>query len=394
MTPSRAAVLMLGAIAAAGCAAEAHDGGFTLTDSAGVELAVNSGALEPTTWALSAEPLTVIGDEARGDTPLFRVWEVRLGSDGRVVVGHGGGNEVRTYAADGRPLWVAGRAGQGPGEFLHVTQLTLLAADSVVVLDTRNQRLTLIDPEGAFVGSTTLTYRQPQPPENAVWIPSIVLMGATSRHEAFAILRMTALLEGAPGPRVLRGALTLFDPSGAAGDSLRAVPVSVMWETPGGAFAVESTAFSVVFRPFVANDLLYAATSDAWEVSVFDRSGTRLRSIREVRPRLALTSEAIDAVPDPPAGMERPTHFPDSIPAIGRVVADREGRIWAVARQPSDSDPTSARIYDAEGRLVGTLPLPGGFQLMDVRGDRLVGVQKDVMDVETVVLYRFTAGPT
>lgn len=378
---------------AAACFGRGNPAGVTSTDSAGVAIAVNVG-FEPPTWVLDERPMVVIGDEAAGDDPLFRVSEARLGADGSVVVGHGGGREVRAYAPDGRPMWTAGRDGEGPGEFRNISRLTLLAADSVAVVDAVSRRLTLLDPTGTFVSATTLTYTQPEPPGNAIWIPTMGALGATADHRVFAILRMTALLEGAPGLRPLRGALAVFDASGAVGDSLRAITVSRMWEDPDGPFPALSNEFSVLLRPFVANDVLYTTTSEAWQVDVFDTSGRQVRSIREVRPRLALTPAMIDALPKPPPGMEVARHYPDSIPAIGRVVADREGRVWAVARRPTAGDTTSARVYDAQGGLVGVVPLPGGFDLMDVRGDRLVGVQKDSMDVETVAVYGFRArGP-
>lgn len=384
----RACLALTAALAAAACVGEVGTAGFTLRDSAGVSLAVNAG-VEPTVWSLSREPLVVIGDEARGDTPLFRIYEVRLGSDGRVVVGHGGGNEVRTYAADGRLLWGAGRAGDGPGEFRHVTGLTMLAGDTAAVLDLRLRRLTLLDPQGALVSVTALTYPQrAQLPPNAIVIPSPNPLGTTSGHEVFALLHGMLLLQGAPGVRSFRFVLSVFDADGQAGDSLLSVSVVQDWESPGGEAGIEGIPFSPLLRPFVAGDLLYLAPGDAWRVDVYDASGRHRRSVREARARVPVTPAMIAALPDlPPGVVERSAHVPDSLPAVGDIVADDHGRIWAVAYRPDDADTTSARVYAADGRLSGVVALPGDFQLMDVRGDRLVGVQKDALGVETVVVY-------
>jgi hypothetical protein len=122
-------------------------------------------------------------------------------------------------------------------------------------------------------------------------------------------------------------------------------------------------------------------------VDVFDPAGRQLRSIRDAHPRAALTQEMIDALPAPPAGMSRAAHYPDSIPALTGVVADREGYVWAVARVAPGVDTTSARVYDADGCLAAVVALPARFELKDVRGDRVVGVHRDDMDVETVVVY-------
>ena len=389
-TCARAMAVAVAGIAAA-CSGGTGTGGFTVTDSAGVSVALNDGADAPT-WSLTREPLAIIGDETAGDVPLFRVTEVKLGADGRVVVGHGGAREVRAYAADGTPLWARGRDGEGPGEFRNLSRVTLLAGDSVAVADAVSRRLTLLDPGGRFVSATTLSYAQPAPPDNAVWMPTVGVLGTTAEHRVFAILHMMAFIRGAPGSRPLEGTLALFDPSGSVGDSVASITVSRMWEDPSASFPMLSNGFSVLLRPFVANDRLYTTTSEGWQVDVFDATGRRIRSIREVRSRVPLTAAMIEGLPRPPAGAAVSTHYPDSLPAIGDVVADRAGRVWAVARRPFASDTTSARVYDAEGRLVGVVPLPGGFELKDVRGDHLVGVQRDSMDVETVVVYGFDAG--
>jgi hypothetical protein len=384
----RARLALTATLVAAACGGEPGMAGFARTDSAGVSIAMNTG-VEPAVWRLSPQPRVVIGEEARGDTPLFRVYEVRLGSDGRVVVGHGGGNEVRTYAADGRLLWAVGRAGDGPGEFRHVTGVTMLPGDTVAVLDLRLRRLTLLDPGGALVSVTALTYPQRADlPPNAIVIPSPNPLGTTSRHEVFALLHGTLLLEGAPGVRSFRFELSVFDANGQAGDSLLSVPVVQDWESPGGEGGIEDIPFAPLLRPFVAGDLLYLAPGDAWQVDVYDVSGRHLRSVREARGRVPVTPAMIAALPAlPPGVVERSEHVPDSLPAVGDIVADALGRIWAVAYRPDDADPTSARAYGADGRLSGVLALPGGFQLMDVRGERVVGVQKDTMGVETVVVY-------
>jgi len=376
--------------AVAGCGGQAGGAAFAVEDSAGVVIAVNRAPSAPV-WARTPAPLVVIGREDEGDAPLFRVSEVKLGTDGRVVVGHGGGREVRAYTAAGKPLWTSGRDGQGPGEFRNLTRVTLLAADSVAVLDAVSRRLTLLDPGGKLVSATPLTYVQREPPRNAIWVTSLGVLGTTSDHCAFAILSMMGLLRGAPGPLPLQGTLGVFRADGAVGDSVGVITVSWMWEDPSASPSVSSNSFSVLLHPFVANDRLYTTTSDGWQVDVFDATGRRLRSIREVRRRLPLTDAVIAALPEPPPGMTVSAHYPDSIPAIENVVVDREGRVWAVARRALPADSTSARVYDGEGRLVGVLGLPAGFELKDVRADRLVGVQRDSMDVETVAVYGFSS---
>src|SRR5690606_37189528 len=71
--------------------------------------------------------------------------------DGRIVVANGSGSDVRFYSADGLHLVTSGRAGDGPGEFRAPMKLSLLPGDSVAVFDLRAGRVSILDPQGAFV---------------------------------------------------------------------------------------------------------------------------------------------------------------------------------------------------------------------------------------------------
>ncbi len=362
---------------------------FTVKDSVGVSIAVNAPTVEPPAWTLGGTPLVVLGDEATGDAPLFRVSQVRLGEDGRVVVAHAA-NEIRAYAADGAPLWVAGRAGKGPGEFGFLSSISLLPADTVAALDAGLERLTLFDADGSFVSSTPWTYRHIKPEGNMVYVPRLAPLGVTDAHRTFALVRMVLFMRGAPGRRMMNGVLSVFEPDGQAGDSLASIPIAPSWEAPGSERTLESIEFAPVLAPYVVGDRLYAARGEQWSVDVFDTGGRRLRSIRETRARVPVTQAMVDALPPLPEGVVRSSHVPDSLPAIGQVLSDRGGRVWAIAYRPDEADSTSTRIYDAEGRLVGVVAIPAGFRPMDVRDGRVAGVQKDAMGVETVAVYAVT----
>jgi hypothetical protein len=41
-----------------------------------------------------------------------------------------------------------------------------------------------------------------------------------------------------------------------------------------------------------------------------------------------------------------------------------------------------------DGRHVRTVVLPGGLRVLDVRGERVVGVLMDALDVEYVAVFR------
>lgn len=67
------------------------------------------------------------------------------------------------------------------------------------------------------------------------------------------------------------------------------------------------------------------------------------------------------------------------------VTADREGRVWV--RSAPSAERSTLRLYDLEGRLWARLELPDGFQLLELDGDRAMGVYRDDFDVEFVRVH-------
>lgn len=92
---------------------------FTVTDSGGVRVVVNSGRQwsDGEGWQVTAEPVTTLGVR---DFPIEQQF-VRLGeatrlSDGTIVVLEIEDMQLRAFDASGGLLWTAGGIGDGPGE--------------------------------------------------------------------------------------------------------------------------------------------------------------------------------------------------------------------------------------------------------------------------------------
>jgi hypothetical protein len=62
-----------------------------------------------------------------------------------------------------------------------------------------------------------------------------------------------------------------------------------------------------------------------------------------------------------------------------------------VAEYPADA-PQRWFVFAAGGGLQGHLTLPPAFELEAVRGDLLLGVHRDELDVQTAVVLRFDEG--
>ena len=91
--------------------------------------------------------------------------------------------------------------------------------------------------------------------------------------------------------------------------------------------------------------------------------------------------------------------FPDEpLPLYGFLHGDRDGGLWVAAYVPGVSDPwlvpvSSYDLIGSDGVWIGTLDAPQGFTLLDVAGDRLLGVLRSEFDVLSIAVYRLDIIP-
>jgi len=100
-------------------------------------------------YVASREPVAAIGgrDEREAHRLHWAESALRL-SDGRIVVGDVGSQELRFFDARGEHLRSVGGPGEGPGEFEGPWTMTRVRGDTVAVWTRAQRRLTLFPPEG------------------------------------------------------------------------------------------------------------------------------------------------------------------------------------------------------------------------------------------------------
>ena len=85
------------------------------------------------------------------------------------------------------------------------------------------------------------------------------------------------------------------------------------------------------------------------------------------------------------------------LPLYGRLHGDRGGGLWLAAyvsgATPEFMSTPSYDLVGSDGVWLGTLEAPPGFTLLDVAGNRLLGVVKDEFDVESIAVYQFDIMP-
>lgn len=80
--------------------------------------------------------------------------------------------------------------------------------------------------------------------------------------------------------------------------------------------------------------------------------------------------------------------FHETMPAYSAIEPDTEGNLWVADYRAGPDDPFRWTVFDIEGRLLGSLDMPAGLTVHEIGADYVLGVTRNEMDVEQVVLHR------
>jgi hypothetical protein len=393
----------------AACGGEAPNSAI-VRDSAGVRIVENTDPLWQAgeAWRFSAEPLVDIGGGDTEDDQLYRVVGALRLDDGRIVVANGGSYELRFFDPDGRFLSASGRQGGGPGEFQFLTWLGRAGADSLVAYDPRARRLSLFDMAGTYGGSLTLV-PVPAGGRDAVaaanWAPRPRGWFAGGGYVATQIASRFS-----PGEEVSRPdeLLFRFTPDGHLADTLGVFP--------GGELSMQTAGSQEPGRPglvFIApphfghtttyavhGDRFFVATGDRYEVLLYSSGGTLESVVRRAQEPIPVTQREVDqllearraaappvqpGMPAPPSLESRPAS--STIPAFQSIAVDDVANLWVEEYEWPPGRPPTWTVFDADGRLLGSVAFPDHFTPYHIGDDFVLGRWQDELDVEHVLLY-------
>lgn len=382
-----------------GCGAEPASGPTaTVRDSAGVTVVENRGVmLDGGGWSLAVEPRITIGSmDGPEATQLYRVRGALVLPDGRIAVANDGSKEIRIFGADGTHLESMGREGEGPGEFSSVI-LAGRSGDSLVVLDRRLRRVSLVHPDAGFVRSFLVGDAVASYPlggwffeTGSVLIRDLPLDDATVSGDG---------LQRAPIP------FKSCDMYGALRTDFGAFPgaeqITVIREVEGG---IASFLLSVPYgkspQIAVARDQLFFGGQDAFEIKLFGSDGTLRRIVRLNRAAVPVTDADLEAYIQVEVGgmadenearnrrqdLERMPRV-EHQPAHGAIYADEAGYLFVEDfREPGNERPVM-NVFDPDGKLVGRFELPAGIQVLEIGADHMLGLHRDEVEVEYLHLY-------
>jgi hypothetical protein len=380
------------ALAAAACGDGAERSTLTMSDSAGVTI-VESHA--PTWgpeegWRLSAEPLVTIGTvEGADEYQLYRVRSVRRLSDGRIVIANSGTNELRFYDAAGKYLFTRGGEGGGPGEFRSMGDIWMLD-DSLYLFDFNQMRITVYSTAGEF----GRTFRVRETADGGFPFPE----GVLAPH-SLLVRRSPPDAEFNPGFNRDTSLFLRYSLDGEPLDSLGWFPGDESYFGSGEDFSYGTSApYGLRAYMLAASDLLYYGSSGTYEIEVRASDGTLKRLVRRPIPNAPVTAEEVEEFHrNLEERRERMSPIwrnlysqmtlPETKPAYGRLLVDAEGNLWVADYTRERDDEGTWRVFDPEGRFLGTVETPTGGRVQQIGPDFVLGIWRDELDVEYVRLY-------
>jgi hypothetical protein len=381
----------------AACAGDGTAGRFaSVRDSAGISIVESTApAWREPRWTVEQAAAVDIGAADDPDQELFRVrGAVRL-SDGRIVIADGGSTRLRFYDAAGVHLVDAGRRGSGPGEFRYIGELVRLAGDSVLVLNGL-ERLHIYDADGALAREHALDVRGTIEP------PFFTEYARPLADGTLLVHLIEPSRDRPPGIfRPLDGYIR-FDPKLGGRDTIGFFPALEHEQVGGDAKWMGYAATSALA---LGHDRLAVGDTKVFDIGVYRFDGTLERRIRapvEQQPvtdadRAAFEAFFLDRIrADPMQAPRISTYeqilaelpYPETKPVFESIVLDPAGNLWVKDFDPFSGGPSFWRVFDPDGRWLGTLEMPAGLRVREIGDDYVLGTATDELDVEHVRLHR------
>jgi len=374
-------------------------GGYCLqsiADSAGVRTVTYEETDHPAEhWRLGEPVVRMGGMDAAGPYQFWDVVGALMLQNGTFVVADGGSCEIRFFDPRGAHLLSIGGKGEGPGKLRGLWNLWF-ERDSLVAIDGRRQAH-FFNSDGTF-GRTLPTSISPVGtrmsrvgflPDGAGLAVYADPPSETPEGRSQGFLRIARLDEDNPSD-------LLRVPGYVAVRRGKSQPSSLVYG-PKMQIALHGNGFCVGY-------------SAKYSFSCYDpRGALQTRVIRENWPHLPVSEQDRDvffhgmetANPGNPQALSRlreRTEFAQEIPAFGRWVTGWGNQIWIgplVPEQeslglvnPPSPETTEWAVFDSEGNWVSEIRTPAGFFLLSVGRDYVAGVERDALNVESVVFYR------
>lgn len=390
----RSIVLFSGIFATlAACSGGGEDVAATVVrDSAGVTITEHSAAgwTAAPTWALGSTPIAVIGDESGdGSVDLSNSQLGTMLPDGRVIAMSMQPPQLYLFAADGSPAGMLGRGGEGPGEYRFLTSLLVLGQDTVAGFDIMNRRAmmfradgTVLDPvqfpmtgspvppllvgrlgDGSWIFQTMNPMEEPPEETTGVYRSPAPVLAWRSGSDGFDTLFVSE------GPMLVQGTVSMGGSSmtmgrgiGYGSNSFVGGTGDLVWSTTGDRFVIAAHDATGALKREIRVALPARPVTEADREEFRAMMREQLELVRAMVPAELIESELakIDEMA-----------FSQTHAAIGQMLVDRLGRIWATPNLPLVDSTATWGVFSPDGTLIGSVTIPAGT-LYAASEDRVV----------------------
>jgi len=388
------------ALAAGACSGDAGIPSAEVVDSAGVRV-VSYDLTDvpiPTYRTVASHDLEVGTQDGAPEYAFSSIPDLAVTSDGSIVVSDAVARELRVYAAGGTYVRTIGRRGEGPGEFSGAPMIAGIAGDTMFAFDARTVRVTSFGLDGELIETTS-------PGTDEIGRPQSMI-----RQDDGTYLMVSRWV--APGAeeelydvRMELDSIVIehVDATGALIDTMRVMAersrARRVQSPRAGVFSVLQADTPYSPRAFVRSDGTRArlAFSDAFELELRDSRGEVATILRVLGVGHPATADDIRAVQEArlreelgdgeiaPAVRRLNLDFlPDRLPAFASVRISDEGDIWVALMEYDASGGYDWLVFTPAGELRGSVHTPADLQLFAIRGDHIVGVFRDELDVPYV----------
>lgn len=373
----------------------------SVRDSAGLLIVENPRPPEGSRlgWRIGPEPSVSIG-AAEGEPPyLLHRASGRMLPDGRIAVADGGSAEVRVFDASGRHLSSWGGEGEGPGEFMELTQVAPWPGDSLVAWYSQGLSLSVFDDSGEFGRSFSLRseaepWRGPRP----VGVRADgTILSLNDPEDAD-----TAVIE-------------IWDGDGELRTSLGTHPNRIVFiETDeNGNRELSMPAFGSHLSVAPWGRLVAIGHGSRYEIKAFRADGSLARIVRRehalrapvdadlvpfVEGQLAAMAGGgypAELLPDLRRSLES-TPLAETFPAFSSIMGDASGHLW-VREYEYPRERRSAplwSVFDREGRMLGYVETPRHLAIREVGEDYILGSTRDDHGVQSIQVWPLDRSPT
>lgn len=319
------------------------------------------------------------------DYQLSGVEGATLLPDGRLIIADHYAEGLRAYAPDGTHLMTVGGEGEGPGEYEYIRGLGRCDAARIVAFDlhwSQNiyaQGLTWIEERSAELpglGSLGTPYQLACEPGGHLIATGWGDLGSQFKEGYYVASAPVVLVRG--------GALIHH-----FGERLSSERVGTFGNTGPHPFGRQTNVGISAERVFIGD------ASD-YSIEVYDLTGRRIGDIEWTGPDREIVDDDYDEharqvleriSEERRPGMRRYLgelpHL-ETFPAYDRLRVDTGGSLWVRSFPRPGADTVEWRVFEADGRELAIVALPANGTLLDVTDDRIVYVERDELDLETV----------